>query len=138
MSVRSIEGGCFCKAVRYRLAGMPSGSMICHCQSCRRVIGAPVVAWLSVAKRDLQMLTGVPTTFATSPPVCRSFCANCGTPLFYTHASEPDLIDVATCTLDDPNAFPPTHHSWLSHDTVWVKFGDGLPTYPKSRNADND
>lgn len=42
-------------------------------------------------------------------------------------------LDITACSLDDPNAFPPTHHSWLSHDLGWVRFGDGLPTFPQSR-----
>jgi len=29
--------------------------------------------------------------------------------------------------------FPPTHHSWLSHDLPWMRCGDGLPGYAESR-----
>ena len=127
------EGGCFCKAIRYRIAGRPTGSMICHCQSCRRVAAAPVVAWVTVNSKDVRLLLGTPVEFSSSPSVRRSFCGACGTQLFYRKSSEPDSLDVATCSLDDPSAFPPTHHSWLSDDIAWVKFGDGLPTFAKSR-----
>jgi hypothetical protein len=133
MTENFVEGGCFCKAVRYRIAGSPSGSMICHCQSCRRVAAAPVVAWLSVKKNNFAIMRETPTEFSSSPPVHRSFCATCGTQLLYAHSNVPDMLDVTTCSLDAPNAFPPTHHSWLSHDLTWVKFGDGLPTFAKSR-----
>ena len=64
----------------------------------------------------------------------RTFCRQCGTPLTYRQVErEPDTVDVTTATLDEPDAFPPTHHSWLSHDLAWLKFGDGLPTFPESR-----
>ena len=43
-------------------------------------------------------------------------------------------IDVTTASLDDPDAFPPTHHSWLSHHIAWIKFSDGLPTFQNSRD----
>jgi hypothetical protein len=56
-------------------------------------------------------------------------------PLTYRSAPSPGEIDVATATLDDPGRYPPTHHSWLSHNVAWVTFGDGLPTYPKSRGG---
>jgi hypothetical protein len=35
-------------------------------------------------------------------------------------------IDVTTATLDDPEAFPPTHHSWIEEGVRWIRFGDGL------------
>ena len=133
MTNAAIEGGCFCKAVRYRIAGQPTGSMICHCQSCRRVAAAPVVAWVTVNSRDFQLVNGMPIEFMSSPSVRRSFCGACGTQLTYHRGNEPDTLDVATCSLDDPNAFPPTQHSWLSHDLAWVRFGDGLAAFEKSR-----
>lgn len=126
------EGGCLCGAVRYQFHGEPMGSMVCHCRSCRKASGAPVVAWLSVAKPRFA-LTGATTAVQSSPKVTRRFCTTCGTGLTYEHADAPDEVDVTTCSLDDPDAFPPTQHSWLSHDLRWVRFGDGLPTFPQSR-----
>lgn len=63
----------------------------------------------------------------------RRFCSDCETPLTYESAKSPEETDATTCSLDDALAFPPTHHSWLKHELAWVKFGDGLPTYPGSR-----
>ena len=127
------EGGCFCGAIRYRIEGEPSNSVICHCQTCRRVSGAPAVAWVTFAKSQLAFTKGTPAQLRSSPPVHRTFCAACGTPLTYEHEAQAATTDVTTCTLDDPAAFPPTHHSWLSHDLSWIRFGDGLPTYPQEK-----
>jgi hypothetical protein len=119
--------------VRYRIGIRPHGSMVCHCQSCRAISGAPVVAWVSVPIASFAWLQGTPVEYRSSVPVRRQFCGACGTQLTYEHEDSPDEIDITTCSLSDPDAFPPTHHSWLSHDLRWVKFGDGLPTYSKSR-----
>jgi hypothetical protein len=62
-----------------------------------------------------------------------TFCAACGSPLTYEHSDSSGFIDITTCSFDVPDAFPPTHHSWLSHDVAWVKFGDGLPAYQQSK-----
>ncbi len=129
----SLEGGCICGATRYAVDGEPTNTMICHCQSCRRVAAAPVVAWVTFAKTRFAWLRGQPTTFNSSEPVRRTFCSTCGTPLTYEHRDSPETIDVTTCSLDDADRFPPTHHSWLSHDLAWVHFGDGLPTYQEWR-----
>lgn len=129
--VNSVEGGCLCGAIRYRVEGPPSNSMICHCESCRRAAAAPVVAWVTFEKQRFRLLKGEPAVFRSSPPVQRTFCPACGTPLTYEHQDRPASIDVTTCSLDAPETFPPTHHSYLSDDIAWVHFGDGLPAFPQ-------
>jgi hypothetical protein len=131
--MEAVEGGCFCGAVRYRIRGIPKNTMICHCQTCRRVAGSPVVAWVTFAREDFEITAGCPAEFASSEPVQRTFCAACGTPLTYRHTDSPHTIDVTTCSLDHPEAFPPTHHSWLSDNLPWVRFGDGLPAFQEWR-----
>ena len=84
-----MDGGCLCGAIRYRLSGKPTNTMICHCQSCRRAAGSPVVAWLTFAAADFQFCKGQPVEFSSSPPVRRSFCGSCGTPLTYAHQDSP-------------------------------------------------
>ncbi len=130
-----IEGGCYCGNVRYRITGAVSNSMVCHCESCRRISAAPVVAAFSVGKKFFSFVKGDPTYFHSSKPVTRSFCPQCGTPLTYENTSYAETIDVTTCSLDNAEAFAPTYHSWLSDDLEWVKFDDGLPTFSQSRTS---
>ncbi len=128
-----IEGGCFCGAVRYRAVSAPIGSMVCHCQTCRQVSGAPAVPWVTFMKSHFAFVTGQPETLHSSQNVVRTFCSNCGTPLSYTSTAFPDEVDITTCTLDEPNAYPPTHHSWTSHRLSWTRIDDGLPRYIRSK-----
>ena len=129
----TVNGGCFCGAIRYAASGECSNTMVCHCQSCRRVAAAPVVAWVTFPGSGFRFTKGRPKEFKSSAQVERTFCPECGTPLTYRHDSHADAIDIATCSLDEPERFAPTHHSWLSHDLRWVKFGDGLPTFREFR-----
>ena len=126
-------GGCFCGAVRYRVRGQPANSMVCHCNSCRRIAAAPVVAWVTFRVADFDVTRGRAAEFKSSPPVTRTFCAKCGTQLTYRHDDSPGTIDIATCSLDAPGAFPPTHHSWLIDNLPWIRFGDGLPAFDEWR-----
>lgn len=128
------EGGCVCGAVRYAAEGAPTNTMVCHCRTCRRAAGAPVVAWVTFPVERFRFVKGAPEAFHSTPPVTRTFCGQCGTPLTYRHADSPASVDVTTCTLDAPEAFPPTHHSWLSHTLSWLRFGDGLPTFHEWRH----
>lgn len=76
---------------------------------------------------------GKPKRYKSSAKVERLFCGACGAQIAYRRTDDDSYIDVATATLDDPDAFPPSHHSWLSHDIAWIKFGDRLPKFQKSR-----
>ncbi len=92
---RKIEGGCHCGAVRYAITEVRA-SMVCHCRTCQRVAGAPVLAWVSVAADDYRVTKGEPAGYASSPGIARNFCAACGTQLTYARA--PDEIDVTTAS----------------------------------------
>jgi len=127
-----IEGGCLCRAVRYRAAGKPIAQSLCHCRTCRLASGAPSVAWVVFPSRDFAFVTGQLTSFRSSPEVVRTFCAHCGSPLIYRHDSSPDTVDVTTATLDFPDQFAPTREIWLEQKLAWEKLNEKLDHYPRS------
>ncbi len=116
--------------MRYRIRGPVLSSALCHCRSCRRASGAPTVAWLTLARTDVQ-LTGSPVRFESSPGIVRQFCGRCGSPLTYEIVAEP-TIDLTTATLDEPSAFPPTHEVWLEHRLSWQPAQPALVGCPRS------
>lgn len=120
------QGGCLCGAVRYRVEGRPSESGICHCRSCRRTASAPTLPYLVFPAKAFAFTKGSPAAFHSSPHVTRSFCGQCGSPLTYRTEERPDCVEVMTCSLDDPAAFPPGLHIWVSHSLSWDRMGDGL------------
>jgi hypothetical protein len=116
--------------VRYRFTATPSSSANCHCRSCRRASGAPVVAWITVRRAELTLLSGTPGVFHSSPGVTRQFCGRCGTQLTYESGRHPDTIDITTASLDDPEAYPPAAEVWLEHRLGWQ------PTSPGTQKSD--
>jgi len=133
MKGAAVEGGCLCGAVRYRASGESSHPSLCHCNSCRRAAGAPLVAWATFPPTQFAFTKGTPARYRSSPPVVRTFCPTCGTPLTYQHASFPNEIDVTIASLDDPSAFPPADHTWTSERIPWLELGDHLPRHERSR-----
>jgi hypothetical protein len=128
------EGGCYCGAVRYEADGAPFHRTLCHCADCRRVAGAPAVAWFSMARIALRFTVGAPAWFRSSAHVTRGFCAKCGTQLTYAHDTTPDEIDITTCSLDDPLALPPEDHTFVRSRLGWLHTADGLPEYQTTRS----
>lgn len=124
-------GGCLCGGIRYEANGPFLSVSICHCRSCRLASGAPAVAWFVLPQAQFRWLRGQPKRFASSAPVTRGFCPDCGTPLTYQNADAPDQIELTTLSLDDPNAVPPTREIWLSERVPWVSVNPALEHYSR-------
>jgi hypothetical protein len=129
MAERYVEGGCLCGAIRYRVSGQPGVSGICHCRSCRRAASAASLPFVTFQSNQFELICGRPADFHSSPPVMRSFCGRCGLPLTYRHADHPDKVDIMTCSLDEPEIFPPSLHVWTAHKLRWDIVADGLPVH---------
>jgi hypothetical protein len=118
--------------VRFTVSGTPLATSICHCASCRRASGAPAVAWVVVGAADFAFVAGRPVPFRSSPPVVRTFCGRCGTPLTYQHDESRDTIDVTTASFDFPERFAPAREIWLEHKLAWQPVNDTLPHFPRT------
>ena len=125
-----LTGGCFCGRVRYEVRAAPFNATLCHCADCRRVTGAPAVAWFSVHPRDFVMRGAPPRRATSSPGVVRAFCDTCGTALTYARADLPDEVDVTTSSLDAPERVPPGDQTWFADRVRWM---DGVAALPAHR-----
>lgn len=123
-------GGCFCGAVRYQVEGDPLDAAYCHCRTCQRTTGAPVVAWATWPRERFSWLGAEPKTLHSSTTGQRSFCGDCGTQLLFWTADAPALFDVNLATLNDPAAVRPDYHIWTASRIPWFETADELPRYP--------
>jgi hypothetical protein len=128
-----LYGGCYCGDIRYQTEDRVFHRTLCHCASCRRIGGAPSVAWFSVALPDFELTRGTPASFRSSAQVTRTFCPRCGTHLTYRHDGAGAEIDVTLCSLDQPGQLAPEDHTFTGDRLSWVNTADGLPQYRRSR-----
>jgi hypothetical protein len=91
------------------------------------------MTWSEIDSAAFRIISGSPSRHECRPQVFRQFCAQCGGHLTYTRAGEPETIDVATCSLDHPEAAKPDDHVWCDRILPWVKLNDGLPKYGRGR-----
>lgn len=127
--METFEGGCLCGRTRYRATGVPRDPSFCHCASCRRAFGAPMVPWATFDRDAFAVTAGALAEYVSSPDVVRSFCPRCGTSLTYRHAARAGDVDVALATLDDPDRVAPAFHTWVRDRLSWVVIGDALPRH---------
>ena len=128
------NGGCLCGAVRYEAAGEPLGVAHCHCFSCRRHTGAPVVTFVAFRADQVRFPEQDRRIYKSSPGVERGFCGQCGTPLTWEgHASTWDtaIIEVHISTLDDPDVYRPDRHWFHGERISWFDVADDLPRHRK-------
>lgn len=125
-----VSGGCHCGAVRYEARGEPVYVPYCHCESCRKITGAPVVMFVMFEKSQVRFTRGERKKYASSPAVRRSFCPDCGTPLTYEGDwGGKTIVEVHVSTLDDPQKFQPDRHTFFAERLDRFDVADNLPRF---------
>ena len=131
MAETSIEGGCQCGQVRYRIDGEPLLTALCHCSMCRRAHSAPAVAWAMYREDQVAFVKEQPASYASSAEARRGFCPACGTQISFTATFIPGLIDIAIGSLDRPEDVSPQLHYCETRRLPWLRIDDDLPRYPE-------
>ena len=115
------QGGCLCGEVRFEVSGEAHFSCLCHCPSCRKAAGAPLVGWVMFDRNSVNWDPSKTQVFESSKGVKRSFCPVCGTTLFFEADYIKGLIDVTTESFDDIDAVQPVAHIWTKHESDCVR-----------------
>ena len=127
-----MTGGCMCGAVRYETTGEPFLVSHCHCLSCRKHNGAPVVTLAGFTKDKVRFTGEDRGIYESSPGVGRAFCSKCGTPLTWEGDGGEDLgmiVELHLSTFDDPETLVPTGHAFYAERICWFEVADSLPRY---------
>ena len=129
MSEGSVAGGCYCGQVRFR-AQLPSRFVAhCHCVNCQRAHGAGFVTWAGFPDEQFRLEAGEAalTNYPTETDATRSFCATCGTTLFYRSPRWEGEVHVAVAVCDDALDRAPQAHVYADRAATWCPIGDALP-----------
>lgn len=127
-----LAGGCLCGKVRYEISTAPIRSVLCHCRTCQKSVGAPYLALMFVPATALK-ITGdykeYPTIAASGNTVYRGFCPECGSALFGRNSTYTEIRPVTAATLDDPGIFKPQLDMWVADAQPWDFMNPELPKY---------
>ena len=128
-----ITGGCLCGQLRYKIAAeAPIAARVCWCRVCQ-YLGAGSGTANALFASDAVTITGnrkAYTSTADSGAVMhRSFCPDCGTPVFSEAEPRPHHIIVRVGTLDDPGIGEPAATIWARSAPGWACIDEALPRY---------
>src|SRR5213596_2764272 len=113
VATMSLEGGCACAAVRYRLASEPLFIHCCHCLNCQRQTGSAFVINLLIETDRVEILSGtplavdVPRDDGSSQRIFR--CPTCQVAV-WSQYGRPQVRFVRGGTLDEPSEVAPDVH----------------------------
>lgn len=127
-----MEGGCTCRAVRYRMETRPLFVHCCHCRWCQRETGASFALNAMIEADRVTLLQGeleivnTPSNSGKGQKISR--CAKCRIALWSNYAGAGDAVHfVRVGTLDEPDRLPPDIHIFTSSKQPWVKIPAGTP-----------
>lgn len=130
------EARCACGALSLTATGDPKLVSSCCCEACQRRTGSLLGVTCFFTKDQVRDIAGAEATFRRRGESGREltfhFCPACGTTLYWTRDTQPELISVAGGTFADPTLPEPSRMVWTQHKHPWVSTPDGLATFPKS------
>jgi hypothetical protein len=127
-----LDGGCTCRAVRYRMTAKPLFVHCCHCRWCQRETGASFALNAMIESDRVVLLSGVPEVVLTpsnsgkGQKIAR--CPQCRIALWSNYGGAGDIVRfVRVGTLDKPDRLPPDIHIFTSSKQPWVVLPRGTP-----------
>jgi hypothetical protein len=140
-SVFPLEGGCDCRAVRYRMDTAPLFVHCCHCRWCQRETGS-AFALNAMIEADRVSHLGVEPELIDTPSesgkgqkVAR--CPRCKVALWSHYAGAGPFVKfVRVGTLDQPDRLPPDIHIFTASKQPWVVLPPGTPAVPEYYRRD--
>ncbi|HEY8053080.1 MAG TPA: GFA family protein [Steroidobacteraceae bacterium] len=130
------DGGCTCRAVRYRMLSAPLIVHCCHCRWCQRETGSAFVLNALIEADRVQSLQGAPDQIDTpsnsgkGQKIAR--CPTCKVALWSTYNGAGEKLRfVRVGTFDEPDRFPPDIHIFTQSKQPWVALPAGARAVPQ-------
>jgi len=132
----TFEGGCTCRAVRYRMTSRPLFVHCCHCRWCQRETGSAFVLNAMIEAERVVPLSGEPVVVNTPSNSGKgqriSRCPACHVALWSNYAGAGDAVRfVRGGTLDEPDRLPPDIHIFTTSKQPWVVLPPDMPAVPE-------
>ena len=136
-----IEGGCDCKAVRYRMTTAPLFVHCCHCRWCQRESGASF-ALNAMIEADRVVNLGIEPELVHTPSdsglgqkIAR--CPSCKVAVWSNYAGTGPITKfVRVGTLDQPDLLPPDVHIFTASKQTWVVLPEGAASFEEYYDRD--
>jgi hypothetical protein len=129
---KPLDGGCDCRAVRYRMVDKPLFVHCCHCRWCQRESGASFALNAMIESDRVLVLAGAPEIVLTpsnsgqGQKIAR--CPACRIAVWSHYSGAGEAVKfVRVGTLDEPDRLPPDIHIFTASKQPWVVIPPHMP-----------
>ena len=123
------EGSCLCGAVRFAINVPACWAWHDHSAASRRAHGAAYATYVGAWKSRFRMTRGEEAVSRFDDPATgavRSFCARCGTPLFYERPHAPKMVNIPRALFETRVGREPRYHVAIDQLREWAYAGEKL------------
>jgi hypothetical protein len=132
MTNSSLEGGCSCGEIRYRLTSDPLFVHCCHCLNCQRQTGSAFVINILIEADRVELLAGEPEAISVERSGGKKQkiwrCPSCQIAVYSNYGS-PRVLFVRAGTLDEPSSVAPDVHIFTRSKLPWVGLPESTPAF---------
>src|SRR2546425_11207488 len=129
----TLNGGCACGEVRYRLTAAPMFVHCCHCLNCQRHTGSAFVINLLIEADRVEIVSGAPEPINMPPeggtPNRIFRCARCRVAVWSEYGGRSQILVVRGGTLEEPSAVTPDVHIYTRSKLPWVALPPSVPAF---------
>ncbi|MGA7704955.1 MAG: GFA family protein [Solirubrobacteraceae bacterium] len=134
---RPITGRCLCGGVTYSVDAEPIWQGVCYCSNCRLQTATAFSIIVGVPSDALIVEGDTIASFKTASEDYRStterrFCSACGSPLYSTIESMPQIAFLKGGTIEDTSWFEPTAEIWTRSAPPWAPHFEGVPRFART------
>jgi len=128
------EASCHCGQLRLEVEGEPFAVSICNCLACQRRTGSAFGMQAGFKAGQVQVDGRFNDYSRISDEADRKehifhFCPDCGSQVFYTEPTEPDLIVVSVGSFADPSFPRPTESGYDHRRHPWIRLPESIAAY---------
>nr|WP_297525035.1 GFA family protein [uncultured Roseateles sp.] len=129
-----VHGSCHCGAIRFSGEIDPAQVVVCHCDDCQILSGAPYRAVVSAPMATFE-ISGSPKTYVkvaqSGNRRAQVFCPDCGTALYGAAAENPTHAVLRLGCLAERDQLRPSRQIWTHSAAGWTAALGEVPASPR-------
>ncbi len=126
-----IDGGCHCGYISFEAEVDPAAVGICHCTDCQILTGSAYRVTVPAGKDTFRLVSGEPKIYVKTAESgnkrAHAFCPRCGTPIYATAITDPQVYGIRVGTTRQRALLRPRRQIWCRSALEWAMNIEALP-----------